>query len=80
MFISVLQQYYSRTMSLQDYNLNDMQLANPSALDAQNKDVKTAVKVLKAMKEDLATEAPSWTEETIDATVEMLKEYKGVSE
>jgi len=49
-----------------------------SALEAQNEDVKTAKQVLDAMQEDLSSDAPNWATENIEATIELLKQYKGV--
>jgi len=50
--------------------------ASPSILDAQNEDVKTAEQVLEAMKEDLTKDAPNWATENIDATLELVKEWR----
>ena len=51
-----------------------------SVLNSQNNDVRTAKQVLQAMKEDLPEDSPEWVSENIEATLEMLKDYKEVQE
>jgi len=50
--------------------------ASPSVFDAQKDDAKIAKQVLEAMQEDLSEDAPSWATENVEATVELVKEWR----
>jgi len=64
--------------SMNNTNFNTDTPLSSSVLDSQNEDVKTALNVLEAMQEDLSSDAPNWATENIEATIELLKQYKGV--
>lgn len=57
-------------MSLQDYNLDEMQNASPSIFDAQNEDVKTAINVLRSEADKLN---PSWDKKNLKTSADWLE-------
>jgi len=61
---------------MQDNTINELRNASPSALDAQQEDLQTAIDVIEASKEDLKDK--EWVKECFDVVAEALKEKEAM--